>query len=108
VRNIYVDGKIKDYVLDLVLTTRQPEARGLSDLKPLIAFGASPRAGIAMITAARALAFLRGRGYVTPDDIKQIAPDVLRHRVLISYEAEAENISSDAIVQRILDYTEVP
>jgi MoxR-like ATPase len=108
VRNIYVDGKIKDYVLDLVLATRRPEERGLSDLKPLISFGASPRAGIAMITAARALAFLRGRGYVTPDDIKQIAPDVLRHRIMISYEAEAENINRDAIVQRILDYTEVP
>jgi MoxR-like ATPase len=108
VKEIYVDGKIKDYVLNLVLATRNPEVYGLHDLKPLIAFGASPRAGIAMITAARAHAFLQGRGYVTPDNVKAIAPDVLRHRVLISYEAEAENITSDAIVQRILDYTEVP
>ncbi|NJN84995.1 MAG: MoxR family ATPase [Caldilineaceae bacterium] len=108
VRNIYVDDKIKDYVLDLVLTTRNPQAKGLGDLTPLVSFGASPRAGIAMIVAARAHAFLRGRGFVTPEDIKQIAPDVLRHRVLISYEAEAENITSDDIVQRILDYVDVP
>ena len=108
VTNIYVDGKIKDYVLNLVLTTRTPAQFGLSDLSPLIAFGASPRAGISMIQAARAHAFIQGRGFVTPEDIKQIAPDVLRHRVLISYEAEAEEVSSDDIVQRILDYTEVP
>ena len=108
VKSIYVDGKIKDYVLNLVLATRNPASYGLHDLEPLIAFGASPRAGIAMITAARAHAFLRGRPYVTPDNVKAIALDVLRHRVLISYEAEAENITSDAIVQRILDYTEVP
>ncbi len=108
VRAIYVDEKIKDYVLDLVITTRRPGERGLTDLVPLIGFGASPRAGIAMIEAARAIAFMQGRGFVTPDDIKQIAPDVLRHRVLVSYEAEAENITSDMIVRRILDYTQVP
>jgi MoxR-like ATPase len=108
VRSIYVDSKIKDYVLDLVLATREPATHGMADLKPLIAFGASPRAGIAMIHAARANAFLEGRGFVTPEDVKEICHDVLRHRVLITYEAEAENVSSDDIVRRILDFTTVP
>jgi MoxR-like ATPase len=90
------------------LTTRQPGNNGLSDLNTLINFGASPRASINMITAARAHAFLQGRGFVTPEDIKQIAPDVLRHRVIVTYEAEAENISSDHIVNRILNHTDVP
>lgn len=108
VKQVYVDDKIKHYVLNLVLTTRNPGNNGLSDLKPFIAFGASPRAGINMILAARAHAFIKGRGFVTPEDIKQVAPDVLRHRVLTTYEAEAENVSSAAIVQRILDYTDVP
>ena len=89
-------------------TTRTPADFGLADLRPLITVGASPRAGLSMIGAARALAFIQGRGFVTPEDIKQIAPDVLRHRVIVSYEAEAENITSDAIVRRILDVTEVP
>jgi MoxR-like ATPase len=80
----------------------------LSDLRHLIDFGASPRAGISLISAARAYAFLKGRGFVTPDDIKQLAPDVLRHRVITTYEAEAENITSDHIIQRILDHTDVP
>ncbi|MFN8456707.1 MAG: MoxR family ATPase [Anaerolineae bacterium] len=108
VRQIYVDEKIKEYVLDLVFATRQPSASGLSGLQNLIAFGASPRATIFLILAARAHAFLKGRGFVTPEDIKQIAPDVLRHRVVISYEAEAEEITSAQIVQRILDQIEVP
>jgi MoxR-like ATPase len=108
VRQIYVDDKIKEYVLDLVLTTRQPGANGLSDLNNLIDFGASPRASINLIAASRAHAFLKGRGFVTPEDIKQIAPDVLRHRIITSYEAEAENINSDHIVRRILDHTDVP
>jgi MoxR-like ATPase len=108
VRNVYVDDKIKNYVLDLVLTTRDPGNNGLSDLRPFIAFGASPRAGINLILSARAHAFIKGRGFVTPDDIKEVAPDVLRHRVIVSYEAEAENVDSAAIVQRILDYTDVP
>ncbi len=108
VRQIYVDEKIKEYVLDIVFATRQPGANGLSGLQPLIAFGASPRATIFLILAARAHAFLKGRGFVTPEDIKQIAPDVLRHRVVISYEAEAEEITSANIVQRILDQIEVP
>ncbi len=108
VKHIYVDDKIKEYVLDLVITTRQPGSNGLADLNNLIGVGASPRASISLINAARAHAFLNGRGFVTPEDIKEIAPDVLRHRVITTYEAEAENINSDHIVQRILDYTDVP
>ncbi len=108
VRRIYVDDKIKNYVLSLVLATRHPDNNGLSELRPYISFGASPRAGIYLVSAARAHAFIRGRGFVTPEDIKQVAPDVLRHRVIISYEAEAENVTSADIVQRILDYAEVP
>ncbi|MCA9988918.1 MAG: MoxR family ATPase [Anaerolineales bacterium] len=108
VRNIYVDDKIRDYVLDLVFATRYPGQNGLKDLNGLIEYGASPRAGIYLIMAARAFAFIQGRGFVTPDDIKAMAPDVLRHRIITTYEAEAENITSDHIVQRILDHTEVP
>ncbi|MCB0174019.1 MAG: MoxR family ATPase [Anaerolineae bacterium] len=108
VRQIYVDEKIKDYVLDLVFATRYPAQSGLGDLQPLLNFGASPRATIYLIMAARAHAFLKGRGFVTPEDIKQIAPDILRHRIVISYEAEAEEITSADIVQRILDQIEVP
>jgi MoxR-like ATPase len=108
VRAIYVDAKIKEYVLDLVFATREPDRSGLSDLKPLIAFGASPRASIFLITTAQALAFLNGRGYVTPDDIKQVATDVLQHRIIVTYEAEAEEITSTDIVRVVLDHVEVP
>lgn len=108
VKRLYVDDKIKEYVLDLVITTRQPGNNGLRELNNLINIGASPRASISLIAAARAHAFLNGRGFVTPEDIKEIAPDVLRHRVITTYEAEAENINSDHIVKRILDYTNVP
>jgi len=108
VRQIYVDDKIKEYVLDLVLATRHPGNNGLGDLNNLINYGASPRASIYLVSAARAHAFLKGRGFVTPEDIKQIAPDVLRHRIIVTYEAEAENISTDHIVRRILDHTDVP
>ncbi len=108
VKQVYVDEKIKDYVLDLVIRTRQPGNNGLADLNTLIQFGASPRASINLILAARAHAFLHGRGFVTPEDIKAMAPDVLRHRIITTYEAEAENITSDHIVRRILDYTPVP
>ena len=108
VSQIYVDDKVKDYVLDLVVATRDPATAGLEDLGNLIAFGASPRASIFLITAARAHAFLKGRGYVTPDDIKQLAPDILRHRVITTYEAEAQEVTSAEIVQRILDQVEVP
>ena len=108
VRQVYVDEKIKDYVLDLVIATRNPGAAGLDDLKNLISFGASPRAGIFLIAAARAYAFVKGRGYVVPDDIKQLAPDVLRHRLITTFEAEAQDVTSEQIVQRILDNVEVP
>jgi MoxR-like ATPase len=108
VKQVYVDEKIKDYVLDLVIRTRQPGNNGLADLNTLIQYGASPRASINLILAARAHAFLQGRGFVTPEDIKAIAPDVLRHRIITTYEAEAENITGDQIVRRILDYTPVP
>ena len=108
VNQIYVDEKIKEYILDLIFATREPTRSDLPDLEPLIEFGASPRATIYMVMAARAHAFLKGRGFVTPEDIKQIAPDILRHRLVVSYEAEAEEITSTDIVQRILDQIEVP
>jgi len=91
-----------------VQATRKPISAGMNDLHQLIAFGASPRASINMIIAARGHAFLKGRGFVTPEDIKQIAPDVLRHRIIVSYEAEAENVTSAEIVKRILNHVEVP
>jgi MoxR-like ATPase len=109
VRQIYVDDKIKEYVLDLIHATRRPsQHKALANLEPLIAFGASPRAGIFLIMAARAHAFLSGRGFVVPEDIKQIVADVLRHRIITTYEAEAEEITSADIVQRILNHLEVP
>ena len=108
IRSVYVDEKIKEYILDLVMATRDPSEDGLTPLKPLIAYGASPRASIYLVTAARARAFLQGRGYVSPEDIKHIAPDVLRHRVIPTYEAEAESISSADIVSDILDHVRVP
>jgi MoxR-like ATPase len=105
---VYVDEKIKDYIVRIVMATRDPRDAGLPDLVDMIAHGASPRATIALNVAARAHAFLRHRGYVTPEDVKAIGPDVLRHRVLRTYEAEAEELSSDAIVRRIFDTLEVP
>ena len=105
---IYVDEKVKDYVLDLVFATREPEKYKMENLKSLISVGASPRASIMLIKAGKAHAFLRGRGYVTPDDIKQIGSDVLRHRLLVTYEAEAEELTSDHLVKKIFDQVEVP
>ena len=102
IANLYVDERIVDYIVDLVHATRAPKEAGLADLAPLIEFGASPRATIALAQASRAHAFLRGRGYVTPDDVKAIAPDVLRHRVLTSFEADAEQVTSDDVVARVL------
>ena len=107
VNSIYVDDKIKDYIVDLVLATRNPKAAGL-DLNGYIQTGASPRASINLTLASRAAAFLDGRGYVTPQDVKKLAPDVMRHRVAVSYEAEAENITSEDIIQKILDTLPVP
>ena len=104
---IYVDDKVRRYIVSLVVATRAPEQFGL-DLGPLLRFGASPRATIALALAARAWAFLHGRGYVTPQDVKAIAPEVLRHRVAVTYEAEAEQIGPDQIVARILDQVAVP
>ena len=108
IADLYMDERIMDYIVDIVLCTREPAAAGLADLAPLIEFGASPRATIALAQASRAHAFLRSRSFVTPDDIKAIAPDVLRHRVLTTYEAEAEEVTSDEIVQRILAKIESP
>ncbi len=105
---IYVDEKIKNYIVDLVFATRDPKAAGLEKLASFIEYGASPRATIFLTQAAKAYAFLNGRGYVTPEDIKTIGLDVLRHRVLLSYEAEAENISADQIVKQIFDAVDVP
>lgn len=107
-RGIYVDPKIQEYVLDLVFATRNPAQHDLAGLQPLIAYGASPRASIYLVTAAKAHAFLQGRGYVIPEDVKQVVPDVLRHRVIVTYEAEAEDVDSSDIVQQILDQVEVP
>jgi len=108
VDQIYLDEKLKGYLVDLVLATRKPSEHGLSDLEPFIRFGASPRATISLALAAKAIAFTQGRSFVTPQDLKDIAPDVLRHRVIVSYEAEAENVNSDEIIQRILDTVPVP
>ena len=108
VDEIYVDEKVLDYVVDLVFATRDPGAHGLSDLKPLILYGASPRASIALTQAARGRAFLEGRGYVTPHDVKAVGMDVLRHRVITTYEAEAEGVTSESLIQRVFDTVRVP
>ena len=108
VRQVYVDEKLVDYVLSLVVATRDPSSVGLDDLGNLISYGASPRAGLFLIAASRARAFLNGRGYVTPEDVKQLAPDVLRHRIILTFEAEAQEVTPVEIVQRILDNLEVP
>ena len=108
VGTIYVDDKVKEYILDVIMATRHPGQNGLGRLGPLIAYGASPRASIYLVRAARARAFLQGRGYVSPEDIKNVAPDVLRHRIIPTFEAEAEEISSSAIVGDILDHVPVP
>ncbi len=108
VQMIYIDDQVKDYILALVRATRDPAAFRLQDLEPLIDFGASPRATIFLGTGARALAFLNGRGYVTPQDVKDVAYDVLRHRVILTYEAEAENVTAETVIDRILERVEVP
>ena len=107
VNEIYMDDKIKDYIVDLVFATREPQKFGL-DIGGLIEYGASPRATIYLTRAVKAHAFLRRRGYVTPEDVKSIGVDILRHRVIVTYEAEAENINSEQIIQRIFDKVEVP
>ncbi|MCK5408579.1 MAG: MoxR family ATPase, partial [Candidatus Krumholzibacteria bacterium] len=107
VRDIYVDEKVKNYILDVVFATREPARFGLP-IEHLIAYGGSPRATIYLAQAAKAHAFLRGRGYATPEDVKAIGADVLRHRLIVTYEAEAEEIDAEAIVQKIFDHIEVP
>jgi MoxR-like ATPase len=106
--SIYLDDKVKDYVLDIVTATRHPERYRLNDLKPLIEYGASPRASINLCLAARINAFLVGRGYVTPQDVKDVAFDVLRHRVILTYEAEAEETTPDDVVRKVLESVPVP
>ncbi len=108
IKDIYFDEKVKDYVLNIVCATRNPAEYGLKKLEPLISMGASPRASIALIKSAKAHAFLQGRGYVTPEDVKAIGKDVLRHRISPSFEAEAENVTSEALVDKIFAEIEVP
>jgi MoxR-like ATPase len=108
IAELYVDDRIMDYIVDIVHATRTPEQAGIKELAPLIEYGASPRATIFLAQGARAHAFLRGRNFVTPDDVKAVAPDILRHRVLITYEAEAEEVTSDDIVGRVLGAIESP
>lgn len=108
IAELYMDQKVVDYIVDVVRATREPQRVGLSELKPLVAYGASPRASIYLAQAARAHAYLRGRTYVVPEDVKALAPDVLRHRVLLTFEAEAEDISADAVIRRILEAVSVP
>jgi len=108
VRDIYVDDRIKDYIVDVVFATREPGQRGMRELAGLVEYGASPRASIALALAARAHAFLRHRGYVTPEDVKAVGADVLRHRVVLTYEAEAEQLSSEQLVRRVFEVVEVP
>ena len=108
VQLIYMDPQVEQYIVDLVFATRQPKDYGLADLAELIGFGASPRATINLAKAARAHAFLRRRGYVTPEDVRSIGLDVLRHRVLLTYEAEAEDVTADDVVNRVLNNIEVP
>jgi MoxR-like ATPase len=108
VRETYVDGRVKEYVLDLVRATRQPGEARLPALAALVEHGASPRAGILLLRASKANAFLDGRAYVTPDDVKALAPDVLRHRLILTYEAEAEAVTADSLLARLLDAVPVP
>jgi len=108
VGQVYIDEKIRDYIVNLVHATREPKAYGLGQLADFISFGASPRASIYLNMAARAHAFLRHRGYVTPEDIKAIGVDVLRHRVILTYEAEAEEVTSETVVRKLFEHVEVP
>lgn len=108
VSDVYVDDRVKNYIVDVVFATREPEAQGMRDLAPLIEYGASPRASIALNRAARAHAFLRRRGYVTPEDVKAVGPDVLRHRMVLSYEAEADEVTAEDVVRRVFEVVEVP
>ncbi|HTA19807.1 MAG TPA: AAA family ATPase [Polyangia bacterium] len=108
VQQVYIDEKIRDYIVSIVHATREPKAHGLGELADFISYGASPRASIYLNLAARAHAFLRHRGYVTPEDIKAVGVDVLRHRVILTYEAEAEEITTETIIRKLFEHVEVP
>jgi len=108
IAGLYMDDKIIDYIVDLVHASREPGEHGIGEMAPLIEYGASPRASIFLAMAARAHAFIDGRGYVLPEDVKTIGPDVLRHRIITTYEAEAEEVTSDDLVRRIFEAVEVP
>lgn len=108
VNSIFVDDRVKDYIVDLVFATREPASFGIQGLEGMLRYGASPRATIALTLAARAHAFLNARGYVTPQDVKTVAPNVLRHRILVSYEAEAEDVSGESIIAKLLQLLPVP
>jgi MoxR-like ATPase len=108
IQSVHIEDSVKDYIVEVVFATREPKQSGLSDLASFIEFGASPRASIALAIAGRAHAFLRHRSYVTPEDIKAVGPDVLRHRVVLTYEAEAEEVTSEQIVRRVFEVVEVP
>ncbi|MBI87251.1 MAG: ATPase [Candidatus Marinimicrobia bacterium] len=108
IEEIYVDEKVEDYILNLIFATRDPSNNGLEDLSNIIDFGASPRATINLVRAAKARAFTEGRGYITPEDIRSIGADVLRHRIILSYEAEAEELTTEDVIQRLFEVVEVP
>jgi MoxR-like ATPase len=108
VREVYMDEKIEKYILDIVFATREPEKYKLSKIKPMISYGASPRASINLALASKAYAFIKRRGYVIPEDVRAVCMDVMRHRVGLTYEAEAENMTSEMIVNEILNAVEVP
>jgi MoxR-like ATPase len=108
VKKVYMDEKIEQYILDIVFATREPEKYGLQQLRPLIGYGASPRASLALAKASRAVAFIKRRGFVTPDDVRSICPDVLRHRIGLTFEAEAENITQEDVIAKILGTIVIP
>ena len=108
IHDIYVDEKVEDYVLNLVFATRNPTEHGLTDLEGIIEYGASPRATINLIRGAKARAFMEHRGYITPEDIRYIGADVLRHRLILTYEAEAEELTPEDVIQRLFEVVEVP
>lgn len=108
VSQIYIDDRVRDYIVHIVQATRRPRDYGLGELAPLIEYGGSPRATLSLAVAARAHAFINHRAYVTPDDIKAISLDVMRHRVSVTYEAEAEEVSSEDVIRRVFEYLPVP
>ena len=108
INDIYVDEKVEEYILNLIFSTRNPEDFGLSDLAGLIDYGASPRASINIVLAAKARAFIEHRGYITPEDVRFVGSDILRHRIILTYEAEAEELTSEEIIQRLFETIEVP